>query len=226
VTNRGPYSWETPTQRAGFRLGDTWLRPPRHLPPYALSRLQGPTVLRMIGDRDVTQIRTTGGAVPVSVRPLGIPFDVYLYEESAFWALSEAMDLGLPVDLWLDHPITDQWILDFAPGQTTWKPSRKPPWGVVPGVTFADRQPVALLDGAELTRVAASPPAAGEVYIPDTAGADGYFTIETPALTGTVFKLRYWPLFRVTITALEFAARDGNDAVYSVTVEEVRERSY
>jgi hypothetical protein len=223
----GIYTWDTDAGLLGLYVDGRWIEGGAFYPqPLAVSQASRGSVLATIGGTDIVQLVWLGGEVPVNLRPVSVPVDVVLAHEEDYWAVTEASELGLAVDVYLDLPVTDIWSIAHADaGQTTWKTSRKLPYGSsLTGVSLASRPPTALIDGVAQTVVASSGPGAGEVYVPDSGD---YAAIETPTgIAGSYLKLRYPPILRARLVGLQRSLRAHNALAVAFTVEEVMARRF
>lgn len=177
--------------------------------------------LATVGGSDVLQQRFFGGDVPLNLEPFNVSFSMLLVDQADADAILEAVDA---VDLWPDMIIADKWSIPHASaGQTTWKASRRFPWGLG-FVTTVNRAPRVFIDSVEQTVIYAGAPAAGEVLVPSVGG---YGVITTPAgIEGTYLTLRYHPLFTVRVAQADLRHNDVNDLTVDVTISEVRSQLY
>ena len=225
--SRGYQSWSSPVHRTlilngeVFRVGSSF--------PHRWQRESAANVLPTHGRTQIIQSRIRGGSEPLSMSTVQDRIDFQVDTREELERLQYAASLtegGAPSLLYVDSPITDVWALaNRASGQTNFQASRRTPFGL-PGITRVTRPPTAqTVDSAgaltELTVVAASPPSAGEIYIPDATGTN-FATFEAPsAMTGEYLRVQYNPELMVIVDEISYTLSQANDWAIELRFEEV-----
>lgn len=219
----GYLEWSPAPYTLGILVDGHFYRGGGLTPPHELNLDPGGSVLSTLGASDVVQFRWLGGSVPINTQPISTSFTVRFINEADLYAFEQAAMSGQPVDFWVDQPFAEIWSIPHkSAGQILWQTSRQLPYGL-PGVTQTSRPPAVLIDGVVQTLAAGSPPASGEVFVPDE---QGYSEIETPSdISGSKLVLRYSPIFRVRLSVRRRLG-DWNDLTANVDVQETRQRRF
>lgn len=220
----GPVSWAdssgTPFAGDGIWFNQRLIEGGRMV-PLSMVRENLPFPQRMMSGTSVSQSFWIGGDTPVNLHPMTTDFKMTISEEADYWAIREAADLGMPVEMWFGWPMTDWWYVVGGDGtRSTWRTSRQQPYNYVTGVTQATYPPAALLDGTPQTIVTSGTPGAGEVKILDSSG---YENVTTPTLdpaTYTWLQVRYHPLMLVDVTAISEVYEDHNGLNFEISLSE------
>lgn len=187
------------------------------------SRSPAGSIIPTLGNSDVTQLMLVALDAPMSIQPINTKFSLSLSLEDDYHVFLESHTHGEPVDIWYDLIISDVWSIRHNPSGLLWKTSRKLPYGLS-FVTTTNRPPRAFIDSVEQTVVHTSPPAAGEVYVPNVGG---YATIETPDISGGRYlTLKYHPIVVSRVIVDSLTHEDVNDLRMNVAIEEVRQRLF
>lgn len=180
--------------------------------------------IRMADGSHVHQQRLAGPDAPAGVSPFAVSFDV-LVREQDWLILEEARVAGQPIRFFPEWWHVDVWLIaNGGPGRTLWRTSRRTPWDPVSEVDKTTHPPEAAVDGTALTVVSTSPPAAGEIFVPDTnnVGQGNNAEVETQDLAGSArLRLVYPPEYLVRIESLQQQAARPNELRASVTLQEL-----
>ena len=198
----GPLEWPERFGEGALHLAGL----PLEFSPETIRIDQAPdTVLLPMADGStVAQAQLIGPDAPAGRVPMRASFELVFGASADLTTLRKAMALGEPVLFSPGWWHLDAWRVDFAPGPTTWRTSRR----------LADHfglPAVAELDGVVLTPVAANP-GMGEVVLPTSNTGPGGHNAEvvTAAGGGAVLTLSYPAEYWVMITRLDLANSEAN----------------
>ena len=224
----GPSNWTDPiVYSGGFWFSGTIINN-GFMNPISISRAPGGVGIPMLDQTDVTQLQWFGGNKPLGPNgPITMSWEVQFYDNNTDYRLiQEAADIGEPVDMWFDKPLTDVWWIPGNHNGQLWKTSRQLPYGLVTGINTTTRPPKAWLvtqAGAEQSQtIVTGTPSAGEVKIENT---NGYYEVETPSLDGGTYKFLkvfYHPILLVKVLQFEETYLEHNDLRFILEIQEVR----
>lgn len=151
---------------------------------------------------------------PLSVRQ-AISVDLVVIQEADYFAMRSVLALAArgPVDLWVDAPIVETWVI--ATGRTSWALRRSTAVDLAPIATFAPR---AFVGSTELTLVSTSPPAAGEFYVEPSARALSIETATLAANVGEVLTLRYYPIRPIGAVEVSWGHADEDVGMWTASI--------
>lgn len=130
---------------------------------------------------------------------------------------------GQTVTLYLEQSVFTSWRA--GAGDAAFSLPRRAAYGEVydPAlgayVSHSSHPPRAWLDGVEQEVISSGTPSAGQVRIPDAAGAQ-WRAVETPPLSdGQILQVEYMPVHDVVVTP-RWSYQELNNLVWSATLEE------
>lgn len=216
----GPATWtDLPFRQGGIYLDGTLIEGGMARPLMDLTALMGCRVLVTAGGTGILQRLWLGGKAPVDVVPFAdFPMQMNVRDEADYRLFLTRKGRSMPVELWADWPLFEQWYIPArASGQTEWETRWKLPWSL-PGVSHATRPPRVYVDDVQQTVLTSGTPSAGEVVVPE---AGGYGTLVTPVdLDGTWLRLEYAPVLIVYLAQVKMQYARLNDLVFNVDVSE------
>lgn len=206
---------------------ETWVQPRMQ----AAIRIGG-TLLGCLADTvSEDPISPAGGLVPAAngstsyqtlageERPLSVRHEIQLdlatTSEGDYFILLGllAQAAYVPLELWLDKPLVESWVI--ATSRTAWTMRRATAHDVVP---IASYPPRAFVGTTELTRVASSPPAAGEFFVQPAAASTTLETADLSASAGQLLTLRYHPVRVLGSVEVGVQHADADVGLWSVTI--------
>lgn len=183
--------------------------------------------IELLAGNHVGQVAARPDGAPLSLHGEPVELTVQQGNEDDYFRIRRLRALcGLaPVEVFLEDPIEDVWVIPEA-AKTTWTLSRSFPYGSVG--SYATRPPQAWVvdnpTGANpdaLTPVTSGPPAADEFVVDDTANGTSIETDDLSAEVGRLLVLRYHPMRLYVLAGLSREVPEPNGLDYTLSLTEV-----